>query len=163
MIILNSVKILKICDIIYVILNPFKQTYKPTKFQRYINHSITFMRNERKFKDVSLIFKNFDYWKILIFVFEAHEKKEPISKNQLLKKLKCSYKTGNKYIDELVKKKILIAFNKTNLNSKSNFNIRDLDYINQIDKRFNYYIPSLNIINDFKKFLDLKINYYKKG
>jgi len=49
------------------------------------------------------------------------------------------------------------------LNLKSNFNIRDLDYINQIDKRFNYYIPSLNIINDFKKFLDLKINYYKKG
>jgi len=121
------------------------------------------MQNERKFKDVSLIFKNFNYWKILIFVFDAHESKKPISKNQLLQKLKCSYKTGNKYIDDLEKKKILIAFNKTNLNLKSNFNIRDLDYINQIDKRFSYYIPSLNIINDFKKFLDLKINYYKKG
>jgi hypothetical protein len=145
-----------------VILDPFKQTYKPTKFQKYINHSITFMRNERKFKDVSLIFKNFNSWKILIFVFDAHESKKPISKNQLLQKLKCSYKTGNKYIDELVKKKILISFNKKNLNLKSNFSLRNLDYINQIDKRCNYYIPSLNIINDFKKFLDLKIIHYKK-
>ena len=145
-----------------MILDPSKQTYKPTKFQRYINHSITFMRNERKFKDVSLIFKNFNYWKILIFVFDAHDSQKPISKNQLLQKLKCSYKTGNKYIDELVKKKILISFNKKNLNLKSNFSLRNLDYINQIDKRFNYYIPSLNIINDFKKFLDLKIVYYKK-
>ena len=145
-----------------MILDPFKQTYKPTKFQKYINHSITFMRNERKFKDVSLIFKNFNSWKILIFVFDAHESKKPISKNQLLQKLKCSYKTGNKYIDELVKKKILISFNKKNLNLKSNFSLRNLDYINQIDKRCNYYIPSLNIINDFKKFLDLKIIHYKK-
>jgi predicted transcriptional regulator len=120
------------------------------------------MRNERKFKDVSLIFKNFNSWKILIFVFDAHESKKPISKNQLLQKLKCSYKTGNKYIDELVKKKILISFNKKNLNLKSNFSLRNLDYINQIDKRCNYYIPSLNIINDFKKFLDLKIIHYKK-
>lgn len=119
------------------------------------------MRNEKKFKDVSLIFKNFNYWKILIFVFDAHEKKKPISKNQLLQKLKCSYKTGNKYIDELVKKKILISFNKKNLNLKSNFSLRNLDYIDQIDKRFNYYVPSLNIINDFKKFLDLNITYYK--
>ncbi len=119
------------------------------------------MRNEKKFKDVSLIFKNFNYWKILIFVFDAHEKKKPVSKNQLLQKLKCSYKTGNKYIDELVKKKILISFNKKNLNLKSNFSLRNLDYIDQIDKRFNYYIPSLNIINDFKKFLDLNIIYYK--
>ena len=145
-----------------MILDPFNQTYKPSKFHKYINHSITFMRNERKFKDVSLIFKNFNYWKILIFVFDAHESKKPISKNQLLQKLKCSYKTGNKYIDELVKKKILIAFKKKNLNLKSNFSLRNLDYINQIDKRFNYYIPSLNIINDFKKFLDLKIVHYKK-
>ena len=145
-----------------MILDPFKQTYKPTKFQKYINHSITFMRNERKFKDVSLIFKNFNSWKILIFVFDAHESKKPISKNQLLQKLKCSYKTGNKYIDELVKKKILISYNKKNLNLKSNFSLRNLDYINQIDKRCNYYIPSLNIINDFKKFLDLKIIHYKK-
>ena len=145
-----------------MILDPSNQTYKPSKFHKYINHSITFMRNERKFKDVSLIFKNFNYWKILIFVFDAHESKKPISKNQLLQKLKCSYKTGNKYIDELVKKKILIAFNKKNLNLKSNFSLRNLDYINQIDKRFNYYIPSLNIINDFKKFLDLKIVHYKK-
>lgn len=134
----------------------------PTKFQKYINHSITFMRNEKKFTDVSLIFKNFNYWKILIFVFDAHENKKPISKNQLLQKLKCSYKTGNKYIDELVKKKILISFNKKNLNLKSNFSLRKLDYINQMDKRFNYYIPSLNIINDFKKFLDLNIILYKK-
>lgn len=119
------------------------------------------MRNEKKFKDVSLIFKNFNYWKILIFVFDAHEKKKPVSKNQLLQKLKCSYKTGNKYIDELVKKKILISFNKKNLNLKSNFSLRNLDYIDQIDKRFNYYVPSLNIINDFKKFLDLNITYYK--
>lgn len=145
-----------------MILDPFNQTYKPSKFQKYINHSITFMRNERKFKDVSLIFKNFNSWKILIFVFDAHESKKPISKNQLLQKLKCSYKTGNKYIDELVKKKILISFNKKNLNLKSNFSLRNLDYINQIDKRCNYYIPSLNIINDFKKFLDLKIIHYKK-
>ena len=145
-----------------MILDPFKQTYKLSKFQKYINHSTTFMQNEKKFKDVSLIFKNFNYWKILIFVFDAHESKKPISKNQLLQKLKCSYKTGNKYIDELVNKKILISFNKKNLNLKSNFSLRNLDYINQIDKRYNYYIPSLNIINDFKKFLDLNIVHYKK-
>tara|TARA_Y100001970_G_C14006222_1_gene735991 strand:- start:164 stop:613 length:450 start_codon:yes stop_codon:yes gene_type:complete len=133
-----------------------------TKLNRYIDHSERFLSNEKRFPNVSILFKNFNYWKIIIFILEAYKENQPISKNQLIRKLNCSYKTGNKYIDELVKKKIIISFNKNRLNRQSDFNLRNIDYINNIDKRFCYYIPSMNILKDFNDFLNLDFKLYKK-
>ena len=132
------------------------------KLLRYIDHSEQFISNEKKFSNILTLFKNFNYWKIIIFILEAYKENQPISKNQLIRKLNCSYKTGNKYIDELVKKKIIISFNKNRLNRQSNFNLRNIDYINHIDKRFCYYIPSMNILKDFNDFLNLDFKLYKK-
>ena len=80
-------------------------TLLSSKLIKYIDHSEKFISNEKKFSNIIILFKNFNYWKIIIFILEAYRDNQPISKNQLIKKLNCSDKTGNKYIDELVKKK----------------------------------------------------------
>ena len=95
-----------------------------SKLVRYIDHSEKFISNEKRFTNILTLFKNFNYWKIIIFILEAYKANQPISKNQLINKLNCSYKTGNKYIDELVRKKIILNFNKNKLNKRSNFNLR---------------------------------------
>ena len=133
-----------------------------SKLVRYIDHSEKFISNEKRFTNILTLFKNFNYWKIIIFILEAYKANQPISKNQLINKLNCSYKTGNKYIDELVRKKIILNFNKNKLNKRSNFNLRNIDYINHIDKRYCYYIPSVNILKDFNDFLNLDFELYKK-
>tara|TARA_B100000609_G_C17040868_1_gene343716 strand:- start:260 stop:691 length:432 start_codon:yes stop_codon:yes gene_type:complete len=133
-----------------------------SKLVRYIDHSEKFISNEKRFTNILTLFKNFNYWKIIIFILEAYKANQPISKKQLINKLNCSYKTGNKYIDELVRKKIILNFNKNKLNKRSNFNLRNIDYINHIDKRYCYYIPSMNILKDFNDFLNLDFKLYKK-
>ena len=118
---------------------------------RYIARSVNYLKNNKKFPILDFIFHNYDYWKILTYTLEAYEKKKPISKIDLIKKINCSYKTANKYIDYLVKKEMIICLNKKI--AKEDFNLRKLDYIDFTDKRFKYYIPSLNLLHELNAYL----------
>ena len=118
---------------------------------RHIARSVNYLKSKKKFPILEIIFHNYDYWKILTYTLEAYEKKKPISKIDLINKIDCSYKTANKYIDFLVKKQIIVCLNKKNNNQ--NFNLRKIDYINKIDKRFSYFIPSLNLLHELNAYL----------
>lgn len=118
---------------------------------RYIARSVNYIKNNKKFPILDFSFHNYDYWKILTYTLEAYEKKKPISKIDLIKKINCSYKTANKYIDFLVKKQMIICLNKKI--AKEDFNLRKLDYIDFTDKRFKYYIPSLNLLHELNAYL----------
>ena len=49
-----------------------------------------------------------------------------------------------------------------NNNKYDAYNRFTLDGINHIDKRYCYYIPSMNILKDFNDFLNLDFELYKK-
>ena len=117
---------------------------------RFISTSISYLKNKKKFPILETIFHHYDYWKVLVYTLEAYEKKSPISKIDLIKKIDCSYKTANKYIDFLTKKQILICIKQNNINI---LKLRSIDFINNLDKRYSYYIPSLNLMHELNSYL----------
>lgn len=123
------------------------------EINNYVLRSINYIKNREKFPHLDNIFFNYDYWKICVYTLDAYEKESPISKIDLIKKINCSYKTANKYIDVLVNKKILICINQKNINI---LKIRKINFINNLDKRYCYYIPSLILIKEIEL-------YQKKG
>ena len=117
---------------------------------KFISTSISYLKNKKKFPILETIFHHYDYWKVIVYTLEAYEKKSPISKIDLIKKIDCSYKTANKYIDFLTKKQILICIKQNNINI---LQLRSIDFINNLDKRYSYYIPSLNLMHELNSYL----------
>ena len=117
---------------------------------KYISRSTSYLKNKKKFPTLETIFHHYDYWKVLVYTLEAYEKKLPLSKIDLIKKIDCSYKTANKYIDFLAKKQVIICIKKNNTNV---LNARNIDFIENLDKRFSYYIPSLNLMHEMNSYL----------
>lgn len=118
--------------------------------RRFISTSTSYLKNKKKYPILETIFHHYDYWKVLVYTLEAYEKKSPISKIDLIKKIDCSYKTANKYIDFLTKKQILICIKQNNINI---LKIRNIDFIDSFDKRYSYYIPSLNLMHELNSYL----------
>jgi hypothetical protein len=118
--------------------------------RRFISTSTSYLKNKKKYPILETIFHHYDYWKVLVYTLEAYEKKSPISKIDLIKKIDCSYKTANKYIDFLTKKQILICIKQNNINI---LKIRKIDFIDSFDKRYSYYIPSLNLMHELNSYL----------
>jgi len=126
------------------------QKHLSPTLSRFISTSISYLKNKKKFPILETIFHHYDYWKVIVYTLEAYEKKSPISKIDLIKKINCSYKTANKYIDFLTKKQILICIKQNNINI---LKLRSIDFINNFDKRYSYYIPSLNLMHELNSYL----------
>jgi len=126
------------------------QKHLSPALSRFISTSISYLKNKKKFPILETIFHHYDYWKVIVYTLEAYEKKSPISKIDLIKKINCSYKTANKYIDFLTKKQILICIKQNNINI---LKLRSIDFINNFDKRYSYYIPSLNLMHELNSYL----------
>ena len=126
------------------------QKHLSPTLSRFISTSISYLKNKKKFPLLETIFHHYDYWKVIVYTLEAYEKKSPISKIDLIKKINCSYKTANKYIDFLTKKQILICIKQNNINI---LKLRSIDFINNFDKRYSYYIPSLNLMHELNSYL----------
>ena len=126
------------------------QKFLSPALSRFISTSTSYLKNKKKFPILDTIFHHYDYWKVLVYTLEAYEKKSPISKIDLIKKIDCSYKTANKYIDFLTKKQILICIKQNNINI---LKLRSIDFINNFDKRYSYYIPSLNLMHELNSYL----------
>ena len=126
------------------------QKHLSPTLSRFISTSISYLKNKKKFPLLETIFHHYDYWKVIVYTLEAYEKKSPISKIDLIKKINCSYKTANKYIDFLTKNQILICIKQNNINI---LKLRSIDFINNFDKRYSYYIPSLNLMHELNSYL----------
>ena len=126
------------------------QKHLSPTLSKFISTSISYLKNKKKFPLLETIFHHYDYWKVIVYTLEAYEKKSPISKIDLIKKINCSYKTANKYIDFLTKKQILICIKQNNINI---LKLRSIDFINNLDKRYSYYIPSLNLMHELNSYL----------